>query len=365
MAQSPSFVPSFGNRPGRLVGRDGEVAAFVDGLSQPVGHPARATMCVGQRGMGKTALLLEFSDQARRHGFVAAKATSSEALLTELIEGVQLGGSEFVPQGRKVAGASVGVLGFSAGLTFTSQTEQTATFRAKLSLLCDRLAKNEKGVCLLVDEVTPNSEQIRQLAVAYQELVGEGRNIVVALAGLPSAISNVLNDKVLTFLNRATKVRLGALPIPQITAHYAQTFQALGKSIENRDLERAAAATLGYPYLLQLVGYYLLEFAGTSAAITSDTVELAVNAARQALADTVFAPCLAPLSTRDKEFVRAMAVDSGTSSISEVARRLSVSPGSAQQTRARLIGHGLVASAGMGELEFTVPYLAEYLRDEL
>ena len=35
------------------------------------------------------------------------------------------------------------------------------------------------------------------------------------------------------------------------------------------------------------------------------------------------------------------------------------------ETRARLIGHGVIAAAGMGELEFTVPYLAEYLRDEL
>ena len=138
-----------------------------------------------------------------------------------------------------------------------------------------------------------------------------------------------------------------------------------GKSIGGRDLERAAAATLGYPYLLQLVGYYLLEFAGSATSITSDAVELAIRASRQALEDAVFAPCLAPLSKRDEEFVRAMAVDCGASAVSEVAKRLGVSASSAQQTRARLIGHGVITAPRVGAVELAVPYLAEFLRGEL
>lgn len=365
MTTTQSFVPAFGNRPSQLVGRDQEIAWFLQGLAGPVGHPGRATLCLGQRGMGKTALLLEFAAQAAQHGFVTAKATAGETMLAELIEGIQLGGTKHLPKAKRLTGASVGVLGFSAGLTFSPEAERTLTFRAKLSLLCQELGEHGIGVLLLVDEVAASSPPIRQLATTYQELVGEGRNVAVALAGLPAAVSSVLNDQVLTFLNRATKVHLGPLPIPAVTAYYAQALAGLGKAVKPAELERAAAATMGYPYLLQLVGYYLLEFAGNQPTIGSDTVELAVTASRQALAEAVFAPALAPLSKRDRAFLQAMAADAAPSAISQVAQRLGVSADSAQQTRRRLIGHGVIAPAGLGEVEFTIPYLAEFLRGKL
>ncbi|MDR2372555.1 MAG: AAA family ATPase [Bifidobacteriaceae bacterium] len=359
------FLPAFGNRPERLVGRSQEVGDFLTGLAAPPGHRDRATLCLGQRGMGKTALLLEFAEQAERHGFVTAKATASPQLLSELVEGVQAGGAKFVQRGRRVSGASLGVLGFSAGLTFSAEVQERASFRARLSLLCDALAEQGKGVLLLVDEVTSASDQIRQLAACYQELVGEGRNVAIAMAGLPNAVSNVLNDTVLTFLNRARKARLAPLAIPDVAVHYARTFAALGKSLASRELERAADSTLGYPYLLQLVGYYLVQLVGTDHSVTADTVDAAVSLSRRALEDSVFAPSLAPLSRRDRAFLEAMALDTGPSAISQIAQRMGVSPDSAQQTRRRLIAAGVIAPAGTGQVAYSLPYLGEFVRGEL
>jgi hypothetical protein len=34
------------------------------------------------------------------------------------------------------------------------------------------------------------------LISAYQHLVGEGKNVIIAMAGLPHAISDILNDEV-------------------------------------------------------------------------------------------------------------------------------------------------------------------------
>ena len=36
---------------------------------------------------------------------------------------------------------------------------------------------------------------MRVLTTAYQHLVGEGRNVAIAMAGLPHAVSSVLNDE--------------------------------------------------------------------------------------------------------------------------------------------------------------------------
>ena len=63
---------------------------------------------------------------------------------------------------------------------------------------------------------------MRVFATTYQHLVGEGLNIAVAMAGLPNAISSVLNDKILTFLNRACKVDLNPLQIADVNACYAK-----------------------------------------------------------------------------------------------------------------------------------------------
>lgn len=144
-----------------------------------------------------------------------------------------------------------------------------------------------------------------------------------------------------------------------------KTLRELGKQISPDDLQRAAEATLGYPYLLQLVGYYLLEFAGAEAAIESDAVTLAIKNARRTLADTVFEPSLNPLSSADIEFLKAMSLDEGSSKVAEIQRRLGVPYDSVQQTRARLIAAGVIASPRRGELLPELPYLAEYLRGEL
>ena len=67
-----------------------------------------------------------------------------------------------------------------------------------MSLLCDKLAEKDKGALILIDEVrTPVA--MREVAASYQELVGDRKNIAIAMAGLPHAVPSVLNDSVLTF----------------------------------------------------------------------------------------------------------------------------------------------------------------------
>jgi hypothetical protein len=60
-----------------------------------------------------------------------------------------------------------------------------------------------------------------------------------------------------------------------------------------------------------------------------------------------------------------MAQDSGTSKVSSIRERMAASAATVQQYRARLIDAGVVAPVSFGELEFTLPYLGEYLRGEL
>ena len=82
------FQPSFGNRPNQYIGRDDIIERFIQGLQEPSGSRNRCTLFLGQRGMGKTALLLELGDRAVEEGFVVARVTAIEGMPKAIIEQV-------------------------------------------------------------------------------------------------------------------------------------------------------------------------------------------------------------------------------------------------------------------------------------
>lgn len=355
------FQPTFGNRPVQYIGRDGVIEQFMAGLREPVGSRNRCTLFLGQRGMGKTALLLELSDRAQEAGYIVARVTAHEGMPQAIIEQFQLNGSKFFNDDkRKLTGVSAGALGFSFGLTFSEATERQYGFRAKMSLLCDKLAEKGKGALILIDEVR-TSAAMREVAAAYQELVGDRKNIAIAMAGLPHAVSSILNDSVLTFLNRATKVELGLISTQLIRAYYERALKKAGIVIPDGCLDRAALSTQGFPYLMQLIGYYLIQYSGDDGIVNDDIMDRAEKAAMQDMEDNVFKPILAPLSDNDRLFLRALARCGGTVTTAKLQAKLGKKGPAIQPYRKRLIEAGIIEAPRRGELVFAVPYLADYL----
>ena len=101
MSNLPIFRPSFGNRPDQLVGRDETLQEILDGLKSYPGSAERATLLIGQRGMGKTAMLLEIAERAQELDYVVARTTCGDAMVDNLIEVLQRAGSQFVKEDKK------------------------------------------------------------------------------------------------------------------------------------------------------------------------------------------------------------------------------------------------------------------------
>lgn len=355
------FQPTFGNRPEQYIGRDGVIEQFMAGLMEPVGSRNRCTLFLGQRGMGKTALLLELSDRAQKADYVVARVTAHEGMPQAIIEQFQLNGSKFFNDDkRKLTGVSAGALGFSFGLTFSEAAQRQYGFRSKMSLLCDKLAEKGKGALILIDEVR-TSAAMREVASAYQELVGDRKNIAIAMAGLPHAVSSVLNDSVLTFLNRATKIELGLISTSLIRAYYERAFKSIGIKSSDKILDRAALSTHGFPYLMQLIGYYLIQYTSEGEIVTDDIMNKAEQAAMKDMDDNVFKPILTPLSDNDRIFLQAIARCGGTVTTARLQAMLGKKGPAIQPYRKRLIEAGVIESPRRGELVFAVPYLADYL----
>ena len=355
------FQPTFGNRPEQYIGRDGVIDQFMAGLKEPIGSRNRCTLFLGQRGMGKTALLLELSDRASKEGYVVARVTAHEGMSQAIIEQFQLNGSKyFNDEKRKLTGMTASVLGFSFGLTFSEAAERQYGFRSKMSLLCDKIAEKDKGALILIDEVR-TSAAMREVAAAYQELVGDRKNVAIAMAGLPHAVSNLLNDSVLTFLNRATRVELGLISTNLIRAYYERAFNSIKIEASDDILDRAALSTRGFPYLMQLIGYYVIQYTPERGVVTDSIMDKAEKSAMGDMEKNVFEPILNPLSDNDKIFLKALARCGGTVTTAKLQAELGREGPAIQPYRKRLIEAGVFEAPRRGELVFAVPYLAEYL----
>ena len=360
------FSPSFGNRPSYLVGREATLRSLLAGLGSTPGSRERAVILLGQRGSGKTVLLWELADRAAEGGLVVATPTiASEDMLTRIVEKIQERGERYAEAaGPALSGGSLGALGFSIGLQFTREVQETKTTQFKLVQLVRKLTASGHGTLILVDELQANAPEIRQLVTVYQEMVGEGLDVSLVMAGLPAAVSATLNDRVLTFLNRARKVELAPLSVSDVDAFYADAFRKLDVRIEQSWRREAAQLTFGSPYMLQLVGHAISHRADDTGNISREAFDEAVSSARDDFENDVCSTTLAALSERDVEFLLAMSHDTDESRVSDVAERMGVTVDYAQKYRKRLIDAGVIEASRRGFVRFAVPYLTDHLRKQ-
>lgn len=357
------FSPAFGNKPIALIGRTNEMGILTSGLYSPPGSKERARLIIGQRGMGKTVLLLELAEFAKNNGFIVASPTVvSNDMLERILEKLNKSGESVLQSERpRITGGSVGILGFSAGIQTEKPNTERKSFAYQLQEICETAGKAGKGVLILVDEVQSGNESLKKLIIAYQEMVGEGCNISMVLAGLPSAISQTLNEHVLTFLNRASKMNLDPISISEIIVYYNQAFEKFGIKMSDKWTADAARRTEGSPYMMQLIGHYLTITASEDGKLTEKAFRMAIELATKEFVDDICSTTLAPLSERDISFLKAMSVDEKETSIKDLCIRLNESSAYVNVYRQRLLQAGVIIQRKRGFVEMAVPYLKDYL----
>lgn len=360
------FSPSFGNKPRVLVGRDLVMQTMIDGLSSFPGSKERARLIIGQRGLGKTVLLLELAEVAKKQGYIVASPTVvSNDMLLRILEKLYRSGEKDFSQGKaKVTGGSIGLFGVSAGIQTDGGEHPERSFAYQLQTICEKAGKAGKGILILVDEVQSGNEDLKKLIIAYQEMVGEGHNIAMVLAGLPSAIAQTLNQHVLTFLNRASKLHLEPISIREIELYYRNSFEQIGIVLKDEQIKQAAKQTEGSPYLMQLIGHFITISASEHGTITDKAFKQALVTAKEDFIEDICGTTLSQLSEKDIEFLNAMTEDEKESSMQDICLRLKVEPSYANRYRTRLLQAGVISQIRRGFVEFAVPYLKDYLQQE-
>lgn len=363
------FKPTFGADPPLLVGRDETIAIFANALDDGPGAAGRATLYTGARGSGKTVMLNAAEQQARRRGWLVVSETASSGFVARVIDALRvpehLGGPGSKGR-RRLASIEAPLVGGGAGFEHEAAPERLITLRSALADTATALSEHGTGVLITLDEIHRTQiDELREFAVALQHAFREDLDVAFAGAGLAAAVSDVLRDEVLTFLRRADRHPLEDVGSDEVARALAEPIATAGRRLDDDALALMVAGTLGYPYLIQLIGSHVWNVDRDAETITVSHAKTGVARAQRRLGALVHAPALTGLSDVDKSFLVAMAKDRGPSRMADVQTRLGVNASYASQYRRRLIDAELIEQAGHGRVAFTLPFLREYLREHV
>lgn len=360
------FTASFGVTPPLLVGRDAVLDEFVEAIEDGPGASGRATIYTGARGTGKTVMLNAVEDRARERGWLVISETASPGFVNRISEQALpalLAGFDPDAVQRRLASVAAPMNMGEVSWDTVDRHPTSAGLRNQLELLTELLREHETGVLLTLDEIHHKQiDELRELATTIQHAFREGRDVAFAGAGLASSVSDVVNDDVLTFLRRADRHTLGRVSHSDMERGFREPIEAAGRTVDDDALTVMADGADGYPFLLQLVGAQTWRVNAGQPAVSVADARIGVDRAHQRLATLVHQPALADVSDGDRDFLMAMSIDDGPSKTSDVRDRLGVSDSYASQYRRRLIAVELIRPTRRGWIDFTLPYLREFLR---
>lgn len=376
------FTPGAGAPPPELAGRDEIIQAANITLARVrAGRSEKSQMLLGLRGVGKTVLLNRIARNAREMGYLELRLEAPEgqrlaAYLAPALKGV-LVRLDKVERAKTYAARAVGALrGFASAFKVSvgefefgvtePRTADSGNLEVDLPelLVATSEAARAAGtsIALFLDEVQYLDEKdLRGLIVALHRVAQEGLPLVLFGAGLPQVAA--LAGEAKSYAERLFAYpEVGALTPEAARSAVGEPIRNQSCEIEPAALERIVDVTKGYPYFLQEWGKHTWNAAAQSP-ITAADVEMASRSATEALDKNFFRVRFDRLTSREQDYLRAMAeLGPGSHSSGAIAEALGTISENVGPLRAGLIRKGMIYSPKHGETAFTVPMFDEFMR---
>lgn len=243
--------------PPEVIGRTGLLDGFASKLDQ--GSGALGPLIItGGRGIGKTVMLGSAQDLARSHGWEVISETATVGAAGRVGESMRR-----LAEARFGAGPGVGLGDIGTHLI-------------------RRLQEGGSGLVITVDEIhAVDRDDLVQVGATFQDFTREGLPVALVVAGLLAEVSELLDAEPAAFLRQADRIVLGNVAVEDVAESLGKTFGAGGFDAPAGAYRQAAEATDGYPYLVQLVGYFLWREAEVGEGLTATAVARAIDRAHQ------------------------------------------------------------------------------------
>lgn len=368
------FRPGFGSWPPAFVGREHVELLFVDGLENGPGSRYHNSLVTGARGLGKTVLLASFRDIAEARGYLTVAVDANDGMLRRIVRDLLLleqtleDGPTWTAS-KVQAGATVGVL--RGNLDFTKSDAGDPLTNDPMTMLKPLLERvsarivetGGAGLLLTVDELHAAApRELERLGNDLQHV----QDVAFAGAALPSIVDLIFNERGATFFSRVARFELEPLTTAESVEALCTPFDHAKIGYARPEMTRAADRTLGYPYLVQLLGYEIWHRLDEGDSIEGDVIDDAYEAANEQSILDVLQPTWRQLSPSSRRVLMVLAQDDeGRATVKEVREALGKTSSWVSVYRARLITAGVIRAAGRGVIELSAGHrAAQWIREQ-
>lgn len=376
------FAPGAGSRPRALVGRGAILEDAETALKRAlIGRSFQSQMLLGLRGVGKTVLLNEIEDRAKREGYETSFVEAPEHKnLPDLL----------YPEMRQILRrlSTIEAARASTMRAFGALRNFCSIFKIKIAdveigvdpvpgeadsgdlerdlvdlflLIGEAAQAAERGWVLLVDEIQYLDEPaLSAIIVAIHRITQKSLPVVFMGAGLPQ-IARLSGDAKSYSERLFVYPTVGPLDQQAACEALRKPIEDEGANISDRAVATVVARTHGYPFFIQEWGHHAWNEAAESEIKNAD-VERATQLALKRLDEGFFNVRIDRLTAAEVDYVRAMAsIGQGPYRTTDVAKRLGKKPTSLGPRRDSLIKKGMTYSPSYGNIDFTVPLFNEFL----
>lgn len=376
------YRPGAGTPPPTLAGRETELDTIANLIARlAVGRGERSAVLTGLRGVGKTALLWAAEADADDRGWIApslearrdldfraALAERAWVILRQLEHkgAVREALARLATMIRRVRLQEPNS-GLELSLDLESSEQREGALEADTVELFRALGATARdtgtGVLFLLDELQLVEQEVLEALCAAMHDVGRRQlPLAIVAVGLPTLRGQLLAAK--TYAERLFIYReLAPLSDDEAAAALVEPARSVEPRLEfdPAALEALLGACQGYPYFIQVYGHAAWQVAAGPIVGIAEADEALVLGRRELESD-LYAGRWQRASERAQSYMRQMAsLGDGPVSSGEVAAPFG-GHRAASPTRDRLIDEGLIFSPARGQVAFTVPGFAHYIR---
>ncbi|MDO4842452.1 MAG: hypothetical protein Q3982_07245 [Phoenicibacter congonensis] len=343
--QNP-YTLTFGKEPVEYIKRITEEHQIFEDFLSP--NPSQQVyMISGVRGCGKTVFMTDVSQElGKDKDWIVVDLNSNKPDLMQEAA-AYLSSIQSLAQIFQSAKLNFSLFGFGLEV---SNAAPIADIQVALERMIEQLAKHHKKILFTIDEVTV-SPQIKSFTFAIQQMLRKNAPVFLLMTGLYQNISDLQNEKNLTFLYRAPKIILSPLNIGAMADNYRRNIK-----LTPDDAREMARLTKGYSFAFQVVGYFLWKDPGD---FTN-----AIRQSKQYLEEQSYEKIWSELSAKDREVAGAIA-KCPSGSIREIKEFLHIEQNELNPYRTRLIRKGIVDGSVRGYLTFSLPFFYDFVLDNL
>lgn len=382
--QNP-FSPGAGSPPPELVGRENIIKQATILFARVKEQRAEKNLLLtGLRGVGKTVLLNELERLAEQSGYrtILIEAREEKSLGALLVPSLRQllyqldrisGTGHKVRMGLSVLRSFINAIKFKVaevevGLDIepAKGIADSGDFESDLTSLFIAVAEaaqeKKTAICILIDEIQYfNASELSALIIALHRMQQKQLPLTLIGAGLP--ILPALTGESKTYAERLFHFSdIGALSKSDVFKALEEPAKKYNVKFKKNAINEIFNVTKGYPYFVQEWAYQAWNHAAQSP-ITCADIKNSTGDVMQRLDESFFRVRFDRLTPSESRFLRAMAeFNSDSQQTSDIAKKMGFKIQQIGTLRAKLIKKAMIYSPAHGQVAFTVPLFAEFMR---